>query len=165
MLGVQTGQSFRGWRKKRSIAVSDTSWGRCTPGRRRHRRYHLRILISPLNPPLSCSPISPAHFTLRTLEPRQNPPLDLAESKNGGGGWEVQHTDGGRLNHVTDGESLDGLVLGGTSGAIGATDGLDVATTLLVTSAIKTRESASRFIPIHIQSNPTLRRYRRLKSS
>lgn len=66
----------------------------------------------------------------------------------------MQHTNGGRLNHVTDGESLDGLVLGGTSGAVGATDGLDVATTLLVTSAIKTRESASRFIPIHIQSNP-----------
>lgn len=65
----------------------------------------------------------------------------------------MQHTDGGRLNHITDGESLDGLVLGGTSGAVGATDGLDVATTLLVTSAIKTRESASRFIPIHIQSN------------
>jgi len=43
-------------------------------------------------------------------------------------------TNGSRLNHVTDGESLDGLILGGTSGAVGATNGLDVATALLVTS-------------------------------
>ena len=45
------------------------------------------------------------------------------------------HTDGGGLNHVADGESLDCLVLGGASRAVGAADGLDVATTLLVTTA------------------------------
>ena len=45
------------------------------------------------------------------------------------------HTDGGGLDHVADGESLDCLVLGGASRAVGAADGLDVATTLLVTTA------------------------------
>ena len=44
-------------------------------------------------------------------------------------------TDGGGLDHVADGESLDRLVLGGASRAVGAADGLDVATTLLVTTA------------------------------
>lgn len=43
-------------------------------------------------------------------------------------------TDGSRLNHVPDGEPLDGLVLGSASGAIGAADGLDVATSVLVTT-------------------------------
>jgi hypothetical protein len=47
----------------------------------------------------------------------------------------VGHTDGGGLDHVADGESLDRLVLGGASRAVGAADGLDVATTLLVTTA------------------------------
>jgi len=36
-------------------------------------------------------------------------------------------TNSSRLNHVADGESLDGLVLGGASRAVGAPDGLDVA--------------------------------------
>lgn len=45
-------------------------------------------------------------------------------------------TDGGRLNHVADGESLDCLVLGSASRAVGAADGLDVAATLLVTAAV-----------------------------
>lgn len=44
-------------------------------------------------------------------------------------------TDGSGLDHVADGESLDRLVLGGASRAVGAADGLDVATTLLVTTA------------------------------
>ena len=46
----------------------------------------------------------------------------------------MRRTDGGRLNHVADGESLDRLVLGSASRAVGATDGLDVAATLLVTA-------------------------------
>lgn len=46
-----------------------------------------------------------------------------------------KRTDGGRLNHVADGESLDRLVLGSASRAVGAADGLDVAATLLVTAA------------------------------
>jgi hypothetical protein len=46
----------------------------------------------------------------------------------------VRRTDGGGLDHVTDGESLDCLVLGCASRAVGAADGLDVATTLLVTT-------------------------------
>ena len=48
------------------------------------------------------------------------------------------HTDGGGLDHVADGESLDCLVLGGASRAVGAADGLDVATTLLVATAVQT---------------------------
>jgi len=44
-------------------------------------------------------------------------------------------TDGGGLDHVADGEPLDGLVLGGAARAVGASDRLDVAAALLVTSA------------------------------
>jgi len=46
--------------------------------------------------------------------------------------WE--HTDGSGLDHVANGESLDCLVLGCASRAVGATDRLDVAATLLVTA-------------------------------
>jgi hypothetical protein len=49
----------------------------------------------------------------------------------------VGRTDGGGLDHVADGESLDCLVLGGASRAVGAADGLDVAATLLVTAAVE----------------------------
>ncbi len=52
------------------------------------------------------------------------------------GGW-GRHTDSGRLDHVPDGESLDGLVLGRASGAVGASNGLDVAAALLVASAVR----------------------------
>ena len=45
------------------------------------------------------------------------------------------HTDSSRLDHVPDCESLDRLVLRCASRAVGASDRLDVATTLLVTSA------------------------------
>jgi len=41
-------------------------------------------------------------------------------------------TDGGRLDHVPDGESLYCLVLGCASRAVGAADRLDVAAALLV---------------------------------
>jgi len=46
----------------------------------------------------------------------------------------VRRTDGGGLDHVSDGESLDCLVLGCASRAVGAADGLDVAAALLVTT-------------------------------
>ena len=49
----------------------------------------------------------------------------------------VRRTDGGGLNHVADGEPLDGLVLGGASRAVGATDRLDVAPAVLVAAAAK----------------------------
>ena len=49
----------------------------------------------------------------------------------------VRRTDGSRLDHVTDGESLDCLVLRGASRAVGAADGLDVAAALLVTAAVR----------------------------
>jgi len=42
--------------------------------------------------------------------------------------------NGSGLDHVANGESLDGLIFGAASGAIGATDGLDVAAALLVTT-------------------------------
>ncbi len=38
-----------------------------------------------------------------------------------------ERTDRRRLDHVADGEPLDGLILGGASRAVGAPDGLDVA--------------------------------------
>lgn len=44
-------------------------------------------------------------------------------------------TDGSRLDHVADGEALDGLVLGGAASAVGAAHGLDVAAAILVTTA------------------------------
>lgn len=47
-----------------------------------------------------------------------------------------RRTDGSRLDHVADGESLDRLVLGSASRAVGAADGLDVAAALLVTAAV-----------------------------
>jgi hypothetical protein len=47
-----------------------------------------------------------------------------------------RHTDGGRLDHVADSESLYRLVLGSASRAVGAADRLDVAATLLVTAAV-----------------------------
>ena len=47
----------------------------------------------------------------------------------------MRRTDGGGLDHVADGESLDCLVLGSASRAVGAADGLDVAAALLVTAA------------------------------
>ena len=46
-------------------------------------------------------------------------------------------TDGGGLDHVADGESLNGLVLRRASRAVGASDRLDVAAALLVASAAK----------------------------
>ena len=46
-----------------------------------------------------------------------------------------RRTDSGRLDHVPDRESLDCLVLGRASRAVGATDRLDVTASLLVTSA------------------------------
>lgn len=45
-----------------------------------------------------------------------------------------QISNGSSLNHVSDGDSLDGLILGDTSGAVDTSDGLDVASTLLVST-------------------------------
>jgi len=45
-------------------------------------------------------------------------------------------TNGGGFHHVTDGESLDGLIFGCASRAVGAADGLDVAAALLVTAVV-----------------------------
>lgn len=44
-------------------------------------------------------------------------------------------TDGSGLDHVADGEALDGLVLRGAASAVGAAHGLDVAAAILVTTA------------------------------
>lgn len=43
-------------------------------------------------------------------------------------------TDGSGLNHVADSESLDCLVLGCAARAVAAADGLDVTTSVLVTT-------------------------------
>jgi len=45
-------------------------------------------------------------------------------------------SDSCTLDHVTDSEPLDGLILGDTSGAVGATDGVGVAAVVLVTAVI-----------------------------
>jgi hypothetical protein len=53
--------------------------------------------------------------------------------RNGGGSGRQDErfvkirTNSRRLDHVADGEPLDGLILGGASRAVGAPDGLDVA--------------------------------------
>lgn len=64
-----------------------------------------------------------------------------------------KRTDGGGLDHVADGESLDGLVLGRASRAVGAPDRLHVASAVLVTSAVNTISSArlsiSKLFPVH----------------
>lgn len=45
-------------------------------------------------------------------------------------------TDGGGLDDVADSESLDGLVLGDSAGAVGAADESDVATAVLVAASV-----------------------------
>lgn len=45
-------------------------------------------------------------------------------------------TDGGLFNHVTDHESLDGLVLWHTSVAVDATDMLNVSSSVLVATIV-----------------------------
>lgn len=54
-----------------------------------------------------------------------------------------QRTDGSRLNHVADGESLDRLILGSASRAVAAADGLGVAAALLVAAAVNMLASNS----------------------
>ena len=49
----------------------------------------------------------------------------------------IERTDSSGLDHVADGEALDGLVLGGAASAVGATHRLDVAAAILVAAAIK----------------------------
>ena len=49
----------------------------------------------------------------------------------------MARTDGSRLNHVADGEPLDGLVLRSAAGAVGAAHRLDVAAAVLVATAIE----------------------------
>lgn len=49
---------------------------------------------------------------------------------------EARRTDSSTLNHVADGESLDRLVLWCTPRTIGAADGLDVTSSLLVATAV-----------------------------
>jgi len=56
---------------------------------------------------------------------------DGVVGKDGGVG---NITNSGRFDHVSDGESLDSLVLGCASGAVGASDWFDVATAFLVAS-------------------------------
>ena len=56
-----------------------------------------------------------------------------AEEKQSEGG---RLTSRGRLDHVADGEALDGLVLGRAPRAVGAADGLDVAAALLVAAIV-----------------------------
>lgn len=63
--------------------------------------------------------------------------LNVSERDRAKRGSQERRTNSSRLNHVADGESLDRLVLGGASRAVAASDGLDVATALLVSAATK----------------------------
>ena len=77
------------------------------------------------------SEISPAHYISQFLPSM----LSTAELLSSKGPW-WQRTDRGRLDHVSDCESLDCLVLRRASGAVGASDGLDMAAALLVATAV-----------------------------
>jgi hypothetical protein len=63
-------------------------------------------------------------------------PLQCWYQMRARGEGDGRRTDGGRLDHVADGESLYRLVLGCASRAVGAADGLDVAAALLVAAAV-----------------------------
>lgn len=69
--------------------------------------------------------------------------IRLSPLKREPGPGAMLHTNSSRLNHVADGESLDGLVLGRASRAVGATDGLDVAATLLVAAVVLSLQEES----------------------
>lgn len=61
---------------------------------------------------------------------------DMVSNRCSSNRWCRRRTDGSGLNHVADGEALDGLVLGSASRAVGAADGLDVAAALLVAAVV-----------------------------
>lgn len=63
--------------------------------------------------------------------------IDLGSCRRFEVSGELSRTDGSGLDHVADGEALDGLVLGGAASAVGATHRLDVAAAILVAAAIK----------------------------
>lgn len=65
----------------------------------------------------------------------------------------MSRTDGSGLDHVADGEALDGLVLGGAASAVGATHRLDVAAAILVAAAIKSISYRAPF-KLRIDRNP-----------
>ena len=50
---------------------------------------------------------------------------------------EGDRTNSGRFDHVADSESLDCFIFGGASRAVGASNWLDVTTTLLVPPATR----------------------------
>jgi hypothetical protein len=73
----------------------------------------------------------------------------------------LSRTDGSRLDHVADGETLDGLVLGDAAGAVGAAHRLDVAAAILVATAIKSisyraPEVANRLNPVSHSPCPAM---------
>ena len=57
----------------------------------------------------------------------------------------MRRTDGGGLDHVADGESLDSLVLRDAASAVGAAHGLDVAAAVLVAAAVKKEKTQVSF--------------------
>ena len=67
--------------------------------------------------------------------------VELWESVLGVDGSIRDVTDGSSLYDVSDGESLDGLVLGNSSRAVGASHKGDVASAVLVSTAVLGRES------------------------
>lgn len=82
-----------------------------------------------------CGLLSEVHCIVQIIH------LALPRTKARGGSefvrWRSRRTDGSGLNHVTDGESLDGLVLGDAASAVGAAHGLNVTAAVLVAAAVK----------------------------
>jgi hypothetical protein len=72
------------------------------------------------------SEISPGNHHVSEVEPRAAD-RGVCSKRSRFVALSIIRTDRRRLNHVADGEPLDGLVLGGASRAVGAPDGLDVA--------------------------------------
>lgn len=112
---THTGQSCRGWRKRRSIAASGTSWVQGSHCRRPRPRGCRLVQLASSVP-------RPPEYEARVARQR------------GRGGKGL--TSRGGLNHVADGEPLDGLVLGRAARAVRAADGLDVAAALLVSAIV-----------------------------
>ncbi len=61
-------------------------------------------------------------------------------------------TDCSRLDHVSDGESLDCLVLGCASRTVGASYGVDVAAAFLVAAAVDALLASSQYTAAEMDS-------------
>ncbi len=111
---IGLGRSCREWRQTHSIEASSISWGRRSRRGQKHRIYHLQDR--------SLSDIRFERIFSLFTHVLRRPVSSQLPSKEVG----FERTTGSRLDHASNSESLDYLVLGRVSGEIGASDGLDV---------------------------------------